>query len=321
MIVGVESRTHTEDIRIIPLRAKEFRLQLQHNTRTWKLLKFGFYAQEAGLWIQFPYFLRESKGLLSILTHPGGQAEWTVDTTARAKTTSQLVKYSHHASGEAKFSQTGRVCNHIRRQSVPPSAGDGQLCVVQLQGLDYFAQELVFKPDPELSEERTDRSVTIGIDHVPEALRFSFHSYTRADIAARATESEVGPFVRAQRPDGSVEQAILVSGRTGAPAGDLCLVVAIGEMERYSRKAPTHIQLLGGLDPSSVVCDLTRPASALALAYPLEEYEDLTALVGSVDIRRPAVIDGLPLEDGQLPAWVQPLPNAVSWSAPRAGIT
>ena len=76
------------------------------------------FGKDGSLYLAFPYF-KHTEGLLAEVTVDGPPgAESLIDLAKKGKVASHLGKYSHHTSGEALFSQSGKVKTVIDRKSV-----------------------------------------------------------------------------------------------------------------------------------------------------------------------------------------------------------
>jgi hypothetical protein len=93
------------------------------------------FSDDGSLYIAFPYF-RHRTGILCASHIPAtGTRESQVNLEYGGKVTSHLVKYSHHASCETLFSQTGKMITAIRRQSIALDKQHGHLFSLLVQGL------------------------------------------------------------------------------------------------------------------------------------------------------------------------------------------
>jgi hypothetical protein len=96
------------------------------------------FGKDGSLYLTFPYF-KHTEGLLAEATVDGPPgAETLIDLAKKGKVASHLVKYSHHTSGEALFSQTSKVKTVVRRQSVPLAEQQGHIFTLIVQGLRSF---------------------------------------------------------------------------------------------------------------------------------------------------------------------------------------
>lgn len=83
----------------------------------YQICQITFSQGDGSIFVSFPY-LREQPGLLSIATFPEDQTgSVTLSYGAEARSTSHLVKYSHHPDGLALFSQDGKIRSEVRRRS------------------------------------------------------------------------------------------------------------------------------------------------------------------------------------------------------------
>jgi hypothetical protein len=129
-----------------PLRARIFTVRMRSSGSVHKILKIGFTKSDGSVWIAFPYF-QDSRGLASLVLLPPGGYHPTASLTEHGMVTSHLVKYMHHRSGLALFSQSGRVISSMRKASVPLSVADGHLASIVVTELNGFQKDVSGKPD------------------------------------------------------------------------------------------------------------------------------------------------------------------------------
>src|ERR1700682_2519633 len=94
-------------------------------------------ARDGSLYVSFPYSPFDV-GRVGILTVTTGSEKEGIIFGDDAPVTAERVKYSHHPSGEAHFSQSGRVKTDIRKSSVPFGQISGHIFTVTLQGIDHY---------------------------------------------------------------------------------------------------------------------------------------------------------------------------------------
>ena len=82
-----------------------------------KICQIAFSRRDGSIFASFPY-LSGKRGLLSVAVFPPGHTgKVEASFGEAARSTSHLVKYSHHPDGKAHFSQDGLIRNEVRRQS------------------------------------------------------------------------------------------------------------------------------------------------------------------------------------------------------------
>lgn len=94
-------------------------------------------SEGLGFYVHLPYFAH-SEGVLGRVEIPAGNGPITIDFGGTSTTTSKKLKYTHHADGEAHFSQDGQVFTTVRAQTPPLNAYEGHLFTVNFWGVEGF---------------------------------------------------------------------------------------------------------------------------------------------------------------------------------------
>lgn len=281
------------------LRAERFVVRLSTGTEYRKLLTFGF-TSDGSFWASVPYF-QAGPGLLAELTMEAGVIG-PVDLSLAdvGKVTINRVKYSHHRSGEALFSLTGKVRTLIRRQSVPLSTIDGHLLSIQLQGFDGFEEDNERRPDESWETDHRRRTVTFGPPPPgTQAIKIVLHCSAKRLLKKRVRGSALGPWTQMQDRGGRLKKGLLLSGSKGTQGGSTFLFLTLEPIPALSDRPTTTFSLVGGFDPPKVSEDPAKPTSFLAMIYPADRYDELLGSIGSLDIQ-PAPPGGpVPAPEGQ----------------------
>lgn len=275
----------TRPTKLRPVRAERFVIRLNTGQVYRKLMTFAF-TGDGSFWASVPYF-REGQGLLAEITMEAGVVGPIDRNLAESgKVTANKVKYSHHRSGIAHFSQTGKVKNEIRRKSIPLSKYDGHLLTVQLQGFDAFKVDDKRQPDPAWDAKLRERTVTFGpppsgTDAIKIVIRCFANRLLKKHVRAGGT---LGPRQPMKDETGQVKEGLLVSGPKRTPGGSTYLILTLERIPALSDQ-PAIVLLIGGFDPPKISRDRTKSTSFLAMLYPAEGYDKLLHTVGSVDIQ------------------------------------
>ena len=242
------------------------------------------FGKDGSFYLTFPYF-KHTGGLLAearVAGPPGGQT--LIDLAEKGKVASHLVKYSHHPSGEALFSQHGKVKTVVRRQSVPLAEQQGHLFTLIAQGLRAY-ESLGATKENTASSKRTTLTFDIR-DRFPKAFRIIGRWYWIEDLPVEPRPPIFGPRIQAVEPDGITHNAFIV----GNPH-DLKHVLILTCIPQDSI-SPTHdlMMFMGGFDTSSKITSSKRPTRFLAFLYPADDYEELKQRLGSIDYTSPAQV-------------------------------
>lgn len=237
-----------------------------------KVFQIMFGRRDGSLYLSFPYY-EHTEGLVSVSTLTPGAT--TLDLAAEGRTTSHLVKYSHHPDGRAHFSQDGKVFTRVRRQSVPLDAIEGHCFTVQVEGLDSFASLPAAQYDVWPSERRT--TLNFDFTEAPAAVKVIGRLYS-------ANRLRGGPRVMTEDERGDKCPAFLVAPPLERPRADGIAMLTCHPIPSMGADTGTTLTFIGGFDDVATIHDHSRPTSMLALAYPAEDADDLRNRIGSIDL-------------------------------------
>jgi hypothetical protein len=254
------------------VRLASFNLLVNHENSPHRVAKFDIGSSSDGsIYVHFPG-IKNMPGLVTVATHRPTSAEPTiVSLTEQGRVTSHVVKFAHHQSGEAHFSQSGRVRTEIRKPSVPLRAIQGHFMTIQLQGIGAFA--------PPRKNDRTP-AISLPLTGEVQALKIVVHWKT-----ARRLRFEPGsPPYRVRRPDGSVVPAAFVMPPEGTPFDDKVLTVVAEKVPWLSVGQEPTMTMIGGFDPPATMRSRHGDARFLAMMYPCESFDELRVRLGSIDL-------------------------------------
>lgn len=245
-----------------------------------KILQVVF-AKDRSLFITFPYF-KHRTGLLSATSSLGtGRSESFASLEQGGKVSSHLVKYSHHPSGLALFSQTGKIRSEVRRQSVALDHQEGHLFTVLINGLHAFQRAEGRRDDGHIAPERIVLTFDLPTDSDPEGtLKIVGRWYDVNRLRFAGPTESVGPFIPTIDSDGRTLTAAALA--SPAEATRHVLLVTCGAIDRLGAE-PEMLLFLGGFDPREVMNDTSRDAGFLAFTYPAADAEGLKNKLGTVD--------------------------------------
>jgi hypothetical protein len=268
------------------LRSERLVVAIETATDLRKLFQVQFSNSDGSLFVSFPYFAG-SPGLVSVVNWPAtGSSSATVSLEPGGKVSSHLVKYSHHPSGRAHFSQDGRVRTEIKKQSVPLADVEGHIFSLHIHGLHGFDKASGRDRASGVSVERTLVRFRLE-DPLPGSIKFVGRLHSSAWLQARANDGMVVPTMQLSQPDGSLRPAFVWSSPIGTPSQERCLVVSIELQPQLDQTRVTSLLFVGGFDSSEAMDDLSKPVSFLALSYPVENVDQLRARLGSIDFGAP----------------------------------
>lgn len=224
---------------------------------------------DGSLYITFPYY-----------RHGGGQmGEVQLDANEPYDSgltigdgflvSTHYVKYSHHPSGLAQFSLSGKVRSSVRKQSVPLSNASGHLFTLMVQGLDKFD---VKKPGEKGTLKRG--LVEFGLDcDLSQSLKFVGHFYSAREFAAqliRYNPEAKTPWFLSVKPDGSRVMSIALATTYFHNGERRFLVLSAERVTQITESQEVFISFMGGFDPPEVTLDHSAPTTFLMFIYPVD---------------------------------------------------
>ncbi len=252
----------------------------------YKLCQIVFSKNDGSVFVTFPYFKR-TEGIVSRVVIPAGlKPPYTLNLTEHGRTTSHLVKFSHHSSGEALFSQDGKVRTEIRRASFPLTGPIGHLFELHafwLSGFDLLEPAKAKGGRPYL------RFIFEG--EPPPGVVISGEWRRKRDIEDNMEPRDgiAGPRASFRRRSTGAEGQMLFLGQPpGWPLRDHLLLI-----ECYRTDIPRGLGddpllvFMGGWDPHEVP-DARVPieqTGCLACLYPAASPEELSRKIGSIDFK------------------------------------
>jgi hypothetical protein len=234
------------------------------------------FSGDGSLYVAFPYFRHRSGILCASHVPASGARESQVNLEYGGKVTSHLAKYSHHASGEALFSQTGRIITAIRRQSIALDKQQGHIFSLLVQGL--HALEAAHPEKDAITS--SQRAIVDFALEAPEAVKFVGRWFDVDRMRFSSPTPTIGPTLPMADPDGRQINACMIA----SPVENTRHVLAITcEPVPKLGPAPEIFLFYGGFDPAEIMNDLTKEAGFLCFLYPVSEVDNLRRRLGTVD--------------------------------------
>jgi hypothetical protein len=268
-------------------RSKQTVIQVKVKTDVRNLLSLSFSKKDGSIFVSFPYFSHTS-GVLSVVTLEKGEhtdVQVNLGQSGRGKCTSHLVKYAHHPDGEAHFSQAGKVFTHIRRRSVPLKSVRGHIFTAYAQGLHGFSAANRSKDLAGPSHRRVNLTFDLG-DQAPGAIKIVARLYQAslfANMLVGAIPESMGPIIPLRDDNGSPMNGFCI-GNPYDTADQTAVVITCLPIPRLNPTREMVMMFIGGFDPLEQAATPDQPTSFLALQYPADNFDELRAMLGSVDI-------------------------------------
>ncbi|MFA6183205.1 hypothetical protein [Acidithiobacillus sp.] len=240
-----------------------------------RIAKVKFH-NDGSIFVFFPGF-KYTEGILCVaklvagLTNPS-----RIDLTKGGKVASHLVKYAHHADGEAHFSQDGKVKTDIRRKAVPLAEQSGHLFTIQMQEFTSF---------PALQKPK-EKQLTFNIPDDVFALRLIVWRFRLSDMSIKG-DIPAGAIPAIRTSNGVDHAGLMVLPPEGSPFDDVALFLTVQPMPPISEDLAVHLIFLGGFDSISVALNHAKDTEFLAFAYPCADFAALKHNIGSIDFIPP----------------------------------
>jgi hypothetical protein len=265
-----------------PLRSERFVITLKCADDRRKVFQIGF-ESDGSLFISFPYF-KHSEGLIGEVTFPKHKKKLaTLNYDQQdAKVTVNKVKYSHHWSGMALFSQTGKIRSEVRKQSIRLNLLAGHMFTVTIQGLGAFENADVVRDSGEVKTKRTALTFD-SKGNCPEAFKIVGRWYSLLDLGRSYSKgtTRVGPQTITSTPEGKKYIAFLLSTPSPNPAAQFALMLTCENIPRVNSEQPDDLIFVGGFSGTeSIKHDL----KFLLMTYPIGNFDELKRRLGTVDL-------------------------------------
>jgi len=256
-----------------------FTVQIEKNR--YKVCQIFFGKSDGTLYVTFPYF-QIKEGIASICTTGPFLVNANVDMKTSGKLTSYPLKYSHHPDGEAHFSQDAKVKTLIRKKSVPLHDVEDHIFSLYAQGLSYFEEDITAE-----DHKPTLKRMTLNFDfknQKPKAVKIVGRWYIWEDLIRRVQGKFVRPTVTGETPDKKAVPMFLIGPPKGWPMDKYFLCVSCEEIGDYEKGQDAAMLFIGGFDDPSRVYDLSQSSTFLCSSYPVSNYKELLAQIGSIDV-------------------------------------
>ena len=212
-----------------------------------------------------------------------GRAESFVSLEQGGKVASHLAKYSHHPSGLALFSQTGKIRSEVRRQSVPLDTHEGHLFTVLINGLHVFNRASGRRDEPQITPQRAVLTFELPPDSAEYGTLKIVGRWADVTRLRFSTPTDTaGPFIPTIHPTGDQRFAAALANPAVGTHHVLLLTCAV--IPRLGTSGEM-LMFFGGFDARDVMDDTSKEAGFLAFTYPASDAAELRQRLGSVDLQ------------------------------------
>lgn len=257
--------------------------------REFQLCQIGFAKRDGTIFVSFPYLPR-SDGILSVARFPDTQTgQVTLSFGDEAKSTSHLVKFTHHPDGAAHFSQDGKVRSVVRRQSFRLDGPIGhvfQMSAYLPAGFSRFDQ----------TTRRTKRTYLRNLftDQLPMAVQVRAEWRRKESIIPNIQPlgATSGPVTRVQSRHTGEENVVHFLGQPDSfPLREHVLLVTVNATKSLPTFSSSGVIFLGGYDPHEIQAGdpPVRQTGCLVAIYPASTHDELKRRIESIDYMPPEV--------------------------------
>ena len=282
---GRRSRWEVQEGRLRFIAAPRAVVIVSTSLAHYKLCQIVFSRSDGSVFVTFPYFKRR-EGIVSRVEIPAGaKPPQTMNLAEHGRTTSHLVKFSHHVSGEALFSQDGKVRTEIRRASFPLAGQIGHLFDLHAFWLSGFE---VLEPAKAKGGRPYLRFVYDGPPPAGVVVSADWRRKRDIEASIELAGGVTGPQASVKnRRTGAEGQVLFLGQPVGWPLRDHVLMI-----ECYRTELPHGLGddpmfvFMGGWDSHEVAdAGMTiEQTGCLACLYPAASPEELSRKIDSIDL-------------------------------------
>lgn len=269
---------------ISTVRAEKYIVLINTGLYRSKVMQIIFH-NDGSIFITFPYF-SHTNGIVSLLTFPANLKRATdLSMLDGGKATSHLVKYSYHPDGNVQFSQDGKVYTKVRKHCPPINQLQGHFFSARIQGLGSYEQ---FNPEKERLKKPHERTFIEAFleKRKPAAVKISGLVYQREKIRRETEDRMIRPVTSARDPSNKLFLTCVCSAPLGHISENTCILLTCEPIPRVDKTSEAHLSFIGGFDEKSVIFDQSKETTFLFFAYPVNNIDDLTQKVGSIDFKK-----------------------------------
>jgi len=237
------------------------------------------YGADGSIRVAWPY-VAVKEGIVSEVMMPGDGQPHRIKLQERGRFTSQLVKFSHHVSGRAHFSLTGKVQSDVGRQSFRLDGPIGRVFELTIT----FPE--AFKPLPRLKRDRLYVNFT-GKVPFPDALqiRGEWRRKSETVTSAHSRAGSVGPAtMRLHKPTGEVAPVAFLSPPLECAVKDHMLLITCHPVELPGGADKPGIIFMGAFDQHEGPAPSVTTARFLTAMFPTSSTEEVRSAVGTIDL-------------------------------------
>ncbi|GLZ84687.1 hypothetical protein Pres01_07380 [Metapseudomonas resinovorans] len=252
------------------------------NGKKYKIFQIAFSSSDASLYVTFPY-LEGCLGRLGAVKLPAGQESFEKLTIGEDfPVTSHLVKYSHHPSGQAHFSLTGKIKTSIKKQSVPLHAANGHIFTANFQGIHHFK---ALEDNKKATNKRGIVPFSFDEKEI-SSIKFVCHIYSDQELGRRVSHKLKSPWTLVHLPSGEKCIGIPLATPIHIDGQRRFLFITAQATGSTLTGKDKGISFMGGFDHDSTVFNHGLETEFLMMfVHESESFEELSLKFGSIDLQ------------------------------------
>ncbi len=263
--------------------AEKFGICIQENKNIYKIFQIIF-QRDGSIFINFPYYSKNA-GILACVTYPSNMKQPTdLSFLPNAKTTSHLVKYSHHSDGKVHFSQDGKILTLIEKFSPPLNKINGHFFTIYFQGIRDFKKHTSITRRKDKSSKRQNLFLKLEKSE-PDAIKIVGRLHPVQYVQSFMSRPNEKPIIYYENPKHFYKPALMLQPpRDGFD--NYILTITYDEIPKICNNSYSCLIFTGGFDEKTILNDNSLDTSFLSFRYPIDDIEEMTKIIGSADFRR-----------------------------------
>lgn len=273
-------------ITLKPLESEKFVIAFHNGKKKHKLFQIFFLADNS-ICVDFPYYKNTSGIAAEISLDPKIIYPTNITLSETWKTTSHLVKYSHHNDWEAHFSQDRKVFTEIRRKACTLKSINGHFFTVTVQWIEHFEEAKKAKDiEEKIDSKRT--VLTFKTDKETDCLKFVCELYTVEDFKKTVKPHDprytiVGPKAHYKVERWILQIFILSNNVELTDEKKHIIILSCEIIPPLNKNSEGNLVFVGWFDHRDIARNAQKKTSFLALMYPLENINELKEKIWSID--------------------------------------
>lgn len=266
--------------RINAYSAERYVISYRDDSVNTKIFQIAFSKSDGSIFVTLPYYKHGHGRLGQVTLSPALTYPGKLTVGSNFPVTSHYVKYTHHPSGRAHFSLSGKVRTEVGKRSVPLKEASGHLFTLMVQGFREFDH---VKPTEKGSNKRGIVPFTLHDNNVV-GLKFVAYYYDQTKLAQLADFTDESVWMTGKSKDDSTVVGIVLATPFVHGEKNFSLVIMLQKIGRISKDQEVFLSLLGGFDPPAIALDHSVETSFLMCIYPtFKNFQEQVDRFGTID--------------------------------------